>query len=281
MSSSGAPPAAPDLLARHRSYQELVARLRDLIHRHVPPGATVAVVSKGDPDLVSLVGRRGWHFPQDSSGGYVGYHPRDSASAIEGLEALRSRGADFLVLPATSSWWLEYYADFGNHLRLRYETLVEQTDTGIIYALRKHSISHMDTGGSAESPAETELELHRHALLAQQIFDLTAHLVPPEHAVSILHLEGDIPLLLEGRRTMELRVGKALAVAHPPQPADGLMGELESQRRQGAAYLIIPRNAFGWWALQVKLRLQVEQAFRCITHQAHVCLIYALDPEER
>src|SRR3712207_3563099 len=109
-------PTTEDLLTRHRAYQALVGRLRDLIHRTVPPGATVAVVSKGDPDLVTLEGRQGWHLPQDDRGGYAGYHPRDSAAAIEALEALRTRGADFLVLPATTRWWLDHYTDFAAHL---------------------------------------------------------------------------------------------------------------------------------------------------------------------
>jgi hypothetical protein len=274
MSTDSATTVTPDLLARHREYQALVGRLRDLVHRTVPPGATVVVISKGDADLVSLVGRRGWHFPQDASGGYAGYHPRESTSAIEELEALRSRGADFLVLPATSNWWLEHYADFGNHLRLNYDTLVDQPDTGIIYTLRKQSAPSVVHDGSAEK----ELEQHRAALLAEQIEDLVAHLVPPERPVVVAHT-GDAPSLeLEGRLTMHLRLPGPEIAVHARRAI--FLERLESLRRQKAVCLIIPFGAFEWWDTDDVLRAHVEQRHRCITQQAHVCVIYDLEPAE-
>jgi len=275
MSIDSATTVTPDLHARHREYQALVGRLRDLVHQTVPPGATVVVVSKGDSDLVSLVGRRGWHFPQDANGGYAGYHPRDSASAIEELEALRSRGADFLVLPATSNWWLEHYADFGNHLRLNYDTLVDQPDTGVIFTLRKQTAPIAVPGSSAEQ----ELEQHRAALLAEQIDDLVAHLVPPERPVVVAHA-GDAPAWqIDGRTTMDLRLPGQASAAHSSTAV--LVARLETLRRQGSACLIVPRSAFDWWGLDVEFRLHVEQEYRCITHQAHVCVIYELDRVEK
>ncbi len=39
MSTDSATTVTPDLLARHREYQALVGRLRDLVHRTVPPRA--------------------------------------------------------------------------------------------------------------------------------------------------------------------------------------------------------------------------------------------------
>jgi hypothetical protein len=276
MSTDSATTVTPDLLARHREYQALVGRLRDLVHRTVPPGATVVVISKGDADLVSLVGRRGWHFPQDASGGYAGYHPRESTSAIEELEALRSRGADYLVLPATSNWWLEHYADFGNHLRLNYDTLVDQPDTGIIYTLRKQSAPSVVHDGSAEK----ELEQHRAALLAEQIEDLVAHLVSPEQPVVVVVIAASGPVQLEGRVTMPLHVSELPPAGRAPSFVAGLVARLETLRRQGATCLIIPRSAFDWWALDVEFRLHVEQEYRCITQQAHVCVIYDLEPAE-
>ncbi len=274
MSIDSATKVTPDLHARHREYQALVGRLRDLVHQTVPPGATVVVVSKGDSDLVSLVGRRGWHFPQDANGGYAGYHPRDSASAIEELEALRSRGADFLVLPATSNWWLEHYADFGNHLRLNYDTLVEEPDTGIIYTLRKQS----EPSDVHDVPAADALEQHRAALLAEQIDDLVAHLVPHARPVVVAHA-GDAPTRqIDGRTTMHLRLPGPDVQIHPPNA--NLVARLETLRRQGPACLIVPRSAFDWWELDVDFRLHVEQEYRCITQQAHVCLIYDLEQAE-
>lgn len=276
--TSDAAPLAPDVLARHHFYKGMVGRLRDLIHRRVPSGAIVAVVSKGDPDLVSLVGRQGWHFPQDSNGGYVGYHPRDSESAIEGLEELRSRGADFLVLPATSHWWLEHYADFATHIRRRYDTFADEADTGIIYALGDQSSRNVPDGYE-ESP-DAEREAHHHALLTQQLSDLTAHLLLAEQAVSVVHPEGDAAHQIEGRVCMQLHVKKPSAALQRSGSADHSVADLTSQRRQGAGSLVIPRNAFGWWEFSVEFRLHVQQEYRCITQQHHVCLIYDLNPRE-
>ena len=61
------------------------------MHTNLPPGAKVVVISKGDPDLLKLDGRQGWHFPQTGEGIYAGHHPGCSDEAIAQLEALRRR----------------------------------------------------------------------------------------------------------------------------------------------------------------------------------------------
>jgi hypothetical protein len=103
--------------------------------RLVPAGETVLVVSRGDEQLVELDGRRGWHFPQAESGVYAGHHPQDGADAVAQLELLRGRGAGHLVIPATSSWWLEHYEDFREHLDLRYQQVASDPDSCVIYRL--------------------------------------------------------------------------------------------------------------------------------------------------
>jgi GT2 family glycosyltransferase len=121
--------------ARRLGYGRLVERVRAAVAQTVPSGSAVLVVSRGDRALVELEDRQAGHFPQDRSGGYLGHHPRDSEDAIERLEELRARGADYLVLPSTSYWWLEHYRDFAKHLREHYPA----TDTGAcsIYGLRR------------------------------------------------------------------------------------------------------------------------------------------------
>jgi GT2 family glycosyltransferase len=105
-----------------------------LVDIHVPSGATVLVVSKGDESLLSLGLRRGAHFSSAADGSYLGYHPGDSLAAIAQLEAGRSKGAGFLLLPSTARWWLDYYADFALHLSRRY-SLVVSNDYGQLYDL--------------------------------------------------------------------------------------------------------------------------------------------------
>ena len=101
-------------------YRLLVDRFRAIVATSVPSGASVLVVSRGDRDLVNLDGLDGRHFPQSESGSYVGHHPRDSEDAVSHLESLRADGAQYLVLPSTSYWWLDHYTGFANHLEERY-----------------------------------------------------------------------------------------------------------------------------------------------------------------
>jgi GT2 family glycosyltransferase len=120
---------------RRLGYGRLVERIRAAVAQTVPSGSTVLVISRGDRALVELEDRQAGHFPQDRGGGYLGHHPRDSEDAIARLEELRARGADYLVMPSTSYWWLEHYHGFAEHLRERYPV----TDTGpcSIYGLRR------------------------------------------------------------------------------------------------------------------------------------------------
>jgi GT2 family glycosyltransferase len=120
--------------SRSLGYRRLVERVRAAVAEIVPEDASLLVVSRGDNELLRLGASRAAHFPQAASGGYLGHHPRDSEEAIAGLEALRERGADYLVLPSTSCWWLEHYADFAAHLHARYP--VQEADACTIFALR-------------------------------------------------------------------------------------------------------------------------------------------------
>jgi GT2 family glycosyltransferase len=97
-------------------YADLVSRVREAVEREVPAGSGVLVLSRGDRELVRLKGREGEHFPQDEAGNYAGHHPADSGEAIAALERLREQGAQFLVVPSPSAWWLEHYDGFARHL---------------------------------------------------------------------------------------------------------------------------------------------------------------------
>jgi GT2 family glycosyltransferase len=117
------------------AYLKLVERIRRLVCEVVPPGATVAVISKGDSELLKFEGRRAWHFPQAGDGTYAGHYPANSDACIAELERLRSRGAEYLVIPATAQWWLRYYGPFGEHLQTRYGALGDEQSPAIIVAL--------------------------------------------------------------------------------------------------------------------------------------------------
>lgn len=130
-------PAQPtsDLIERRAAaYARLVERLHAAVVRVVPAGEQVLVVSRGDEALLDLPGRPGWHFPRTEEGLWAGHHPADSAAAISHLEQLRSAGAQHLVVPATSAWWLSHYAGFRAHLE-RTGRLLLRDDVGVVYAL--------------------------------------------------------------------------------------------------------------------------------------------------
>lgn len=112
------------------------ARLRDVVRAALPVDARVLVISNGDDDLIQLEGRYGMHFPQAASGVYAGYHPKDAAAAIGHLETLQSKGAKYLLIPADSFWWLEFYEDFRRYLEANGRLLLYDASTCVIYGLR-------------------------------------------------------------------------------------------------------------------------------------------------
>jgi len=124
--------------SRHRAnpdYQSMIGRLREVVHRVIPPGATALVASRGDEECVRFREIRAWHFPRDQEGHYAGHHPAESAAAIAQLEALRKLGAQFLVLPDTARWWLDHYQGFRRHLEARYRLAADEKKTCVVFDL--------------------------------------------------------------------------------------------------------------------------------------------------
>src|SRR5207253_1312516 len=64
-----------------RRYAQLRRKVLRAVCEAVPAGAGVAVVSKGDDELLRLGGRPAWHFPPAAGGGYAGHNPADSGEA--------------------------------------------------------------------------------------------------------------------------------------------------------------------------------------------------------
>lgn len=120
--------------SKYLGYRQLVHRIREVVRMHLPDDAQVIVVSKGDDVLLDLGGRLAQHFPQDEDGAYAGYYPADSCAAIDHLETLRARGGDFLLFPNTAFWWLDHYAEFREHLEVRYQR-IWRDNSCIIYRL--------------------------------------------------------------------------------------------------------------------------------------------------
>ena len=75
-----------------------------------------------------------------SEGGeYDSRRPANSDEAISHLEAIRARGAQYLLLPATAFWWLDDYKEFRDHLEARYPVIVRDEGTCIVFDLSEPS----------------------------------------------------------------------------------------------------------------------------------------------
>jgi hypothetical protein len=108
----------------------------------VPEGATVLVISEGVDEVLDLRNRRGWHFPQGDDGDYLRWRPVDSDEAIARLEALRSQGAAYLVVPRFALWWLDYYGGFRDHVEGCYRTVPTDSNGCAIFALEAAAPAH-------------------------------------------------------------------------------------------------------------------------------------------
>jgi glycosyltransferase involved in cell wall biosynthesis len=124
--------------SHHLQYLELKRKLRDIVQQHVPVDGKMAVVSKGDDDLLKFLGCGAGHFPQDAAGNYSGYHPQNSADAILHVEHVRADGSGFLLFPNTAFWWLDHYDGLREHLFGRYKVMYKD-ESCLIFALMHHN----------------------------------------------------------------------------------------------------------------------------------------------
>jgi GT2 family glycosyltransferase len=115
----------------------VLRRIREVVRRHVQPDRTVIVVTKGDEELLDLHGRRAWHFPQTQTNEYAGHDPANSTAAIVQMEFLRSKGADYFMLPGAALWWLDRYAKFRQHLERRYHLVFRDEQVCLLFGLRE------------------------------------------------------------------------------------------------------------------------------------------------
>jgi GT2 family glycosyltransferase len=124
------------LQGEDEEYSALRHRIREAARESIPRDKTALVLSKGDAELLDLYGRTAWHFPRQLDGRYAGFYPKRDISAIAHLEAMRARGASYLLIPETSRWWLEHYPGFSAHLE-RYRLVLEDPDSCLIFAIAR------------------------------------------------------------------------------------------------------------------------------------------------
>lgn len=143
-------------LARHAPnapagayYRQLLRQVRDLVGRHLPPAAPLAVVGVGDDAMLQLGDRPARPFPSGSGDVAADFKPIETSAAIAQLELLRSQGVRFLVVPSPGQSWLARHPDFQRYLAEHHPPVVDQPGVAAIYELSAVS----DQPSAAEAAA--------------------------------------------------------------------------------------------------------------------------------
>jgi tRNA (mo5U34)-methyltransferase len=112
----------------------LVGVVNQIAQIAFPPGATVAVASRGDDRLIAMPGRSFWHFPQLDGGAFAA--DLDDSASIVNLEELRERGAEYLLVPAAAPSELELRPALREHVENHCRAEFRELGVCDVYSLR-------------------------------------------------------------------------------------------------------------------------------------------------
>jgi hypothetical protein len=241
-------------------YAELVGRIQAAVLSNVPAGASVLVVSKGDAALVKLPNLRAAHFPQSESGGYAGHHPHDGSVVIGELEELRRRGAEYLVIPATAQWWLEFYEGLAAHLAGHGQLVAEAAGVCTIFSL-----------GPGPPPPLLLTPLGPPRASVEQMREYLTRLLPGDAELTVLEEGGD-------GVAAALAPLRARALALVGHDATSAIVELHERGRAGAQYVVVPRDADRWLADHGAVEAVLEEDLRKVADQRHLGRVFAIEP---
>ena len=150
--------ARPEFIEAEKARIRTLSRTtaREVLGRHVPADVVVAIVSRGDEELLRCAPGGGLHVPRDASGSWAGHHPADTTEVIAEVEAAQEGGATFLYVPCTSLWWLDNYDGLRRHLESRHRVLTSSPDEGALYALTPAVGALKPTARAAPQPGKRE-----------------------------------------------------------------------------------------------------------------------------
>jgi SAM-dependent methyltransferase len=119
------------------------ARIRRIIRFVLPPAARVAVITEGRHALLNLEGLQTWPIPRNKDGVYSGPFPANDGDAIAEVERARADGAQFLLIPKSAFWWLDYYDGLRRHLASAYRVAFRDSHSCMVIALH-HEVDPPD-----------------------------------------------------------------------------------------------------------------------------------------
>lgn len=122
--------------------EEAVRRRIQMIGR---PGEVVLVATGADEELLEAGAHPTWPFPQAANGEPAGYEPVDGPAAVNHLEAQRTRGARYFVLPRSTFSWRYRYPELLDHLETTYQR-IHQDEHLVVFDLagRAADIARVD-----------------------------------------------------------------------------------------------------------------------------------------
>jgi hypothetical protein len=242
------------------AYLSLVDRVRRFARAWIPAGGRVAVVSKGDDDLLALDGIEAVHFPGAPDGGYAGFYPADGAAALVLVEELRARGIRHLLFPATAFWWLDHYAELREHLERDCERVSRDDQTAVLFAVAP------EPAQTAAAPAAAG------GLAAVQLAWLLDALLPPGAGVVVAGSD-TAREAMAGRPTWPMPPGTGA-----DRGADGhrLIRALAGLRIGGAGFVAVPFHPALAPPDAGRLAESLGRLHRLVTHQRSVCALFDL-----
>jgi hypothetical protein len=244
-----------------KDYRKLLDKVREAVRGAIPADATVLVISRGDDELLELDGRTAWHFPRLEDGKYSGYHPEDSTAALAHLDECRIRGAQYLVLPATAFWWLDFYGDFAAKLR-RGHRVVFQDDSCIIFRVE----------GEAQSAAAFETAER----VTPHVTELVDRLLPADASVAVVASGDERLMQLGGRVAVHFPQMLTNADSGGSHDSGTEIAALERMGGDGVEYLVVPNISPSWLDLHPDFVGEVERRYPCVARRSNVGLVFAL-----
>lgn len=246
---------------RFDEYQLIIGRVRQAVESTVPAGSTVLVASKGDPALLTFDERTGWHFPRAIDGQYAGFHPADSNDAIARLEFQRGLGARYLVIPTTSAWWLEHYAELIAHIRANGRPLFEDPTTAWIFELAPRRAIAPSAPYQSDGPAPA----------TRQLVELLDAVLPEGTTVAFVTSKESDVMANSPRPAFAFRyTDEAL------DDAEAAISDLRAIADGGADFLVVPASDRKWLEANDRLAEHIDDCYALVTDQRNVCRIHDL-----